>query len=133
MPPKKKSKTIPPKATDLISRANNIKDLHGSSGNTQTAYAGYLSRGREFLKNLPLPTPAPGESPETYEANLADHAELQAAFDGVPNLKSAEALAMYMTFKCDTEQHGKSTLDGTYSALKGYWAKMCVFFFSLIE
>lgn len=93
----------------------------GKSKRTQSAYAGYIERGKKFLADLIKEREKNGE--EIVCAQGIDTKILSKAF-GIPNQYSTLALELYLTQKCFTEGFGKSTSDGIHGAFTYHWDHM---------
>lgn len=93
----------------------------GKSKRTQSAYTGYIERGKKFLADLIKEREKNGEG--IVCAKGIDTKTLSKAFD-IPNKYSTLALELYLTQKCFTEGFGKSTSDGIHGAFTFHWDHM---------
>lgn len=97
------------------------------AAHSRNEYERYLLRGKEFLAELVAEW-------RKVEAEKGEHLddgintdELEWAFnEKQPNKCSPVALEYFITQKCFTEDLGKPTVEGIYSAFCDYWDNMWV-------
>lgn len=117
------------------SKANIHK--HSSAENTNTAYAGYIKRGREWIARfIPSDKPTSPSQPEPVnnsndcpsyvdDVNPTMDPDFPKAFDeSGPNRWTPLAIAMHMSFKCFDENKGKSTGESIRAAFKQYYTAL---------
>ncbi len=108
------------------SKKNGIQ-THKHARSTRTKYGGELTRMRKWAGAYT--TGAAGTVSDTSARLSGSGAvtvdpEFASAFSGSPKACSADALAMYLTFKCLHQERGQSTAEGARSAIKKYWEEL---------
>ena len=105
-----------------------IKEHRGSK-KTQSDYARYVQRGKDFLEALVAEKRKNQDSNEglTSEVTWIDPDELELCFSNPPNKLSAMALENFLVQKCLTEDLGVNTASGIHAAFIRYWDDMYVF------
>ena len=125
MPPRKKSEKPSVSLLQLRAAANQVNDEFYRSRATRKAYKGYQQRARAWIKETVAEMRDDLDVPPGVPAGAAysdaDFDLLAVALDGPANVKSPEALTLFLTFKCHQEGCGMATADGAYSALKFMW------------
>ncbi|KIJ48032.1 hypothetical protein M422DRAFT_248190 [Sphaerobolus stellatus SS14] len=123
--PAKKKATIASDLRTLIDAKEESSTKHGTSSNTKQAYDVKIRQGKEWLKEqcaaesrLELPAGCPDSIVLSEQWTLE---ELRHAFDTKPNRASAEALALFIAFRCFVNGQKKGTAEQAHAAFKRYW------------
>ena len=101
-----------------VSRYNSVK-------NTDSAYNGQCSQGRDFLKNL-IVKRQKDEADGLIDDGICTDILAKAFDNGPPNKYSALALELFIVQKCFNEGCRKDTVDGISSAFAALWDDMYV-------
>ena len=120
--------------------AKGVKD-HGKAPNTTANYEGHVRRGREFLvafveeqheaesqwKNAEdSSTHLSTEDEDAMPPDATKHPQFHVAFSGPPIECTPFALALFLAYKCFTENHGKSTASAIHAGFKRHYDQMYV-------
>jgi hypothetical protein len=117
----------PPTASSLQATAESLKKGHLKAARTTSSYAGHVTRGQKFIRNLETDTVSPlGIPQEILDSAIEEPEGLKAALDGIPTKYSPDALAYYLVYKSESEKRGESTADGIHAAFKDHWNHVCV-------
>lgn len=121
-PGSKKSKGPASALSSLRELKQSGKDKHGQAKKTAATYLSAMKRMRKWAAAY---GPAAGQKVNAEDADIAGmDVEFRDAFNDRPKACSAEALALYLTFKCFEEDLGQSTAEVAYSAAKKYWTNL---------
>jgi hypothetical protein len=126
--PKVSGKKKTRNATSSLETLQKIKESsrtqHGRPKRTRDNYAGYIQRGKTFLKDLVAERRANVDSADSTPDDDVDINLLEKAFDDPPNKYSVMALELFLVQKCLTEDRGSSTAAGIQGGFTDYWDNM---------
>ncbi|KAF7799005.1 hypothetical protein EIP86_010235 [Pleurotus ostreatoroseus] len=129
---KRKRKVAASDLDDLRSQRDRVKESR-LAPNTNTAYAGHIKRGLEFIKEVAdrradvVFNEADGQPSVQAEVDAGEainYAELAVAFDYPPNRLSPYALELFLTEKCIQQGCGQSLAEQVHAAFKDHWRRM---------
>jgi hypothetical protein len=95
---------------------------YGKSERTRTSYARYVQQGKVFLDEHASDEHAAGGGGDT--ANRVELELWKEAFDNPPNKCSADALKLFLTWKCFENENGRSTAEVIQAAFADFWDNM---------
>ena len=128
---KKKTRNVTTSLETLQKIKKSSRAEHGRPKRTRDNYAGYVERGKAFLRELVAERRGNVDHVDNKLDSLDDDIDIdididlmEKAFDNPPNKYSVMVLELYLVQKCLTEKRGKSTADGIHGAFTDYWDNM---------
>ena len=128
---KKKTRNVTTSLETLQKIKKSSRAEHGRPKRTRDNYAGYVERGKAFLRELVAERRGNVDHVDNKLDSLDDDIDIdididlmEKAFDNPPNKYSVMVLELYLVQKCLTEERGKSTADGIHGAFTDYWDNM---------
>ena len=122
---KKKTRNATASLETLQKIKKSSRAEHGRPKRTRDNYAGYVQRGKAFLKDLVAERRGNVDQLDSLDDDInIDIDMMEKAFDNPPNKYSVMALELYLVQKCLTEKKGTSTAAGIHGAFTDYWDNM---------
>jgi len=116
--------------------ASDKKRQYLHSNNTTEKYDGYVARGKEWLASFSEEQEAESkwksaslqglssEGEDEIAENKMEDPEFSHAFDGPPGKCTPQAIAMFLAWKCFSQDNGQSTADGIHAAFLAEYNEM---------
>jgi hypothetical protein len=120
---KERIKKAVPSLAELEAAKEAGKKKYRNAKRTDSAYLGYIKRGKEFLGKLVEGLRKTAKGDEDSEIRMKKCAD---AFENPPNEYSVEMLEHWMVQKCFNEDLGKSMAEGIHAAFIRHWDSMSV-------